>query len=44
MDIDDILDLFQQVGLTNITMKKYLQGMVISVTGIKRVLLFINLH
>ncbi len=35
MKTSDISSLFKQVGLTNITTKKYLQGMVISISAIK---------
>ncbi len=35
MDANDILNLFEEAGLTKVTTRKYLQGMVISITGIK---------
>ncbi len=35
MDTSDVLYLFEQAGLSKITTKKYLQGMVISISGTK---------
>jgi ubiquinone/menaquinone biosynthesis C-methylase UbiE len=35
MDTSDISHLFKQAGLTKITTQKYLQGMVVSISGIK---------
>ncbi len=35
MDANDILNLFEEAGLTKVTTRKYLQGMIISISGIK---------